>query len=76
MLTRGDKNNREYVGDTVEIANHVSRELQSALFDPQTAGGLLISVERTKAEILINKIDGAVIIGEVQTKSGLLIQVI
>lgn len=76
MLTRGDKNNREYVGDTVEIAQSVSRELQSALFDPQTAGGLLISVERSGAGLLINKIDGAVIIGEVQSKSGHLIQVV
>ncbi|HEX8776270.1 MAG TPA: selenide, water dikinase SelD [Pyrinomonadaceae bacterium] len=76
MLTRGDKNNREYVGDTVQIAQSVSRELQSALFDPQTAGGLLISLERSRAEILINKIDGAVIIGEVQPKSGHLIQVV
>jgi selenide,water dikinase len=76
MLTRGDKNNREYVGDTIEITEYISRELQSALFDPQTAGGLLISVERAKAETLINKIDGAVIVGEVQSKSTHLIRVI
>ena len=44
MLTRGDKNNRVYVGDTVRIAGSVSRVMQSALFDPQTAGGLLISM--------------------------------
>ena len=76
MLTRGDKNNREYVGDTIKIADRVSREMQSALFDPQTAGGLLISVERSKAEALIAKIDGAVIIGEVQPRVDYLIQVI
>ena len=76
MLTRGDKNNREYVGDTVRIADSVSGEMQSALFDPQTAGGLLISVERSKAEALIDKIDGAVIIGEVKSRVEHLIQVI
>ncbi len=76
MLTRGDKNNRDYVGDTIEFAEGISHEMQSALFDPQTAGGLLISVERSKADALINKIDGAVVIGEVQHKSSNLIQVI
>ena len=45
MLTRGDKNNRVYVGETVKIAEGVSDEMQSALFDPQTAGGLLISLD-------------------------------
>jgi selenide,water dikinase len=75
MLTRGDKNNRAYVGDTIKIAENVSREMQSALFDPQTAGGLLISVDRSKSEALINKIDKAVIIGEVRQRQNYLIQV-
>jgi selenide,water dikinase len=76
MLTRGDKNNRAYVGDTIEIADRITSEMQSALYDPQTAGGLLISVDSSRAEALINKIDGAVIIGEVQPKVGHLIRVI
>ena len=76
MLTRGDKNNREYVGETVKIEEHVSREMQSALFDPQTAGGLLISIERSKAENLAGRIAGSVIIGEVQAQSNYLIQVV
>ena len=75
MLTRGDKNNRDYVGDTVKIAPHVSREMQSALFDPQTAGGLLISIERSKAESLIKEIEGTAIIGEVQPRLDYLIHV-
>ena len=76
MITRGDKNNREYVGETVKIEEHVSREMQSALFDPQTAGGLLISIERSKAESLARRIAGSVIIGEVQPQSNYLIQVV
>jgi selenide,water dikinase len=76
MITRGDKNNREYVGETVKIEEHVSREMQSALFDPQTAGGLLISIERSKAESLARRIAGAAMIGEVQAKSNYLIQVV
>ena len=75
MLTRGDKNNREYVGNTVKIEEHISREMQSALFDPQTAGGLLISVDSAKTEDLIKRIEGAVNIGSVKAKSEYLIQV-
>ncbi|HEY0322522.1 MAG TPA: selenide, water dikinase SelD [Pyrinomonadaceae bacterium] len=75
MLTRGDKNNREYVGETLEMATHVSREMQSALFDPQTAGGLLISIEKRGAEELVKELKGAVIIGEVKPRSDKLIRV-
>ena len=76
MLTRGDKNNRLYVGDTIEIKEHVSPEMQSALFDPQTAGGLLISINSSKVEELAGRIEGAVIIGEVEADSRFLIRVI
>ncbi len=76
MLTRGDRNNRAYAGDTVKFGERISREMQSALFDPQTAGGLLISIDRSKAEDLIKRIDGAVIIGSVQPKSSHLIRVV
>ena len=76
MLTRGDKNNRKYVGDTVRMSEHVSREMQSALFDPQTAGGLLISIDESKAEDLADKIEGAVIIGYVEARSESLIRVV
>jgi selenide,water dikinase len=75
MLTRGDRNNRVYVGETVKINERVSREMQSALFDPQTAGGLLISLEESKAEALIEKLEGAVIIGKVETFKNNLIEV-
>ena len=76
MLTRGDKNNRSYVGDTVEIDAGVSGEMQSALFDPQTAGGLLISIEQSKANMLVEKIEGAVIIGKVGPYRDKLIKVV
>ena len=76
MLTRGDKNNRKYVGETVGMSEHVSREMQSALFDPQTAGGLLISIDESKAEALADKIEGAVIIGQVEARGEFLIRVV
>lgn len=75
MLTRGDKNNRVYVGETVSISESVSKEMQSALFDPQTAGGLLISLEEEKAERLIKNVEGAKIIGRVENYQNFLIEV-
>lgn len=68
MLTRGDKNNRVYVGETVEFAASVSKVMQSALFDPQTAGGLLISIEEEKCETYIEMVPGAQVIGRVEPK--------
>jgi selenide,water dikinase len=75
MLTRGDRNNRVYVGETVEIAENVSKEMQSALFDPQTAGGLLISLEEKKAKVLLEKVEDAKIIGRVKEFTKNLIEV-
>lgn len=65
MLTRGDRNNRTYVGETVKIASSVSGEMQSALFDPQTAGGLLISMKPENAQRFIAEVEDSVIIGDV-----------
>ncbi len=75
MLTRGDRNNRIYVGETVKIIESVSKEMQSALFDPQTAGGLLISLGQRNAEELLKKVEGAKIIGRVETFKDYLIEV-
>lgn len=75
MLTRGDKNNRVYVGETVRISESVSAEMQSALFDPQTAGGLLISMEKAKANEFLSIVSDAVIIGRVINYTDRLIEV-
>lgn len=76
MLTRGDKNNRDYVGETIAFAENVSREMQSALYDPQTAGGLLISFEPERAEEFVNNVADAKIVGEVKPKENKLLQVV
>jgi len=65
MLTRGDKNNREYVSDTVKLADRLSSAMQSALFDPQTAGGLLVSLPSEKAGLFLSEIPEAKFIGHV-----------
>jgi selenide,water dikinase len=53
MLTSGDKTNREYVGVDVEIRGAVDENLVKLLFDPQTAGGMLIAVNEDQAEALL-----------------------
>ena len=75
MLTRGDKNNRVYVGETVMISNSVSREMQSALYDPQTAGGLLISMDEQDCVAFLEEIPESHIIGHVRAHKDYLIEV-
>lgn len=56
LLTSGDKSNRRYVGEDAHVSDGVSRALNSLLFDPQTAGGLLISVEEARAAELLSRL--------------------
>jgi selenide,water dikinase len=75
MLTRGDNNNRVYVGDTVSLSSSVSSEMQSALFDPQTAGGLLISLPAGSVSAFLEQVTDAWVIGNVSAKGEYLIEV-
>lgn len=75
MLTRGDRNNREYVGSTVNFSENVSSQMQSALFDPQTAGGLLISLVEQNADKFVKLVENAEIIGRVKVFDRFLIDV-
>src|SRR5260370_33869625 len=43
LLTSGDRTNREYVGAEVEVASTADPNLVKLFYDPQTAGGLLLS---------------------------------
>jgi selenide,water dikinase len=48
----GLKANRNFAEDCVEYGDDVSEDLRTLLYDPQTAGGLLISVAEKDAERL------------------------
>jgi selenide,water dikinase len=79
MLTSGDKSNRAYVGEDVLLVEGLSRELASLLFDPQTAGGLLISVPGERAQDLLaslrERYTEAALIGRVRERGPHLIRV-
>jgi selenide,water dikinase len=53
LLTSGDKTNREYIGADVEISPSVDQNLVKLLFDPQTAGGMLIAIPEQRATALL-----------------------
>jgi selenide,water dikinase len=70
MIPGGLHRNREFRIDMVDIAPEVPRYLADILFDPQTSGGLLIAVPKTKASRLLERlhkedVTEATIIGEV-----------
>jgi selenide, water dikinase len=79
LLTSGDKSNRRYVGEDVTLSEGVSRELSALLFDPQTAGGLLISVAAERAASLVaslrERYREAAVIGRVVERGSHLIKV-
>lgn len=56
LLTSGDRTNRDYVGADARIGESVSKALGHLLYDPQTAGGILISVAEERAQELLARL--------------------
>jgi selenide,water dikinase len=73
LLTSGDKTNRAYVGEDARLSDTLAPTLATLLFDPQTAGGMLISIAPDRADALLARLHerypAAAIIGRV-TKAG------
>ena len=70
MVPGGTYRNREFRKKLIEVGSGVSPYFMDILFDPQTSGGLLISVPEKKANELLERlrdkgIKEAAIIGEV-----------
>ncbi|HBR17514.1 MAG TPA: selenide, water dikinase SelD [Deltaproteobacteria bacterium] len=66
------KSNREYLSSNVKMSDEITPEQVNLLYDPQTSGGLLISVSPEKSQKLLEKLShakiSASIIGEVVEK--------
>lgn len=70
FIPAGAYANKAFREEMIDLAANVPRELQDIFFDPQTSGGLLISVRRDQAVALVDAlnaagIEDAVQIGEV-----------
>ncbi len=50
--TRGERNNLDYLGDDLVLAEDLAPFLRSVALDPQTSGGLLLFVDESHAEQL------------------------
>ncbi|WP_443770051.1 selenide, water dikinase SelD [Anaerostipes sp.] len=72
MITAGGQKNRNHVGNAVKFEN-ISFAMEEILFDPQTAGGLLIAVSAKEAKSLEKKLQDiglpAKIVGEITQKT-------
>jgi selenide,water dikinase len=65
----GLKNNREFASCAVEIARGIPADIETVLYDPQTSGGLLISLPERDAMELERALPEAYRIGNVLPKS-------
>jgi selenide, water dikinase len=76
----GLKANRDFAECMVEYAADIDHDLKTLLFDPQTAGGLLISLAAGDADELVTQLRAqnlaAARVGEVREKTKPLIQVL
>jgi len=80
FIPGGLKNNREFAECLVGYEENVPEEIRTILFDPQTAGGLLLSVARSNADSLVAALNNsgvpAVEIGEALPPGKPLIRVV
>ncbi len=59
LIPAGAYKNREFRGNMIIFSKTVPRALQDVLFDPQTSGGLLVSVINNQSEALLDALKKA-----------------
>ena len=73
LVPEGTYANESFIGDKVVFDESVKREVKDILFDPQTSGGLLISLPESKVDELLKELEGSVneyaVIGKVVEKT-------
>ncbi|MBN1054276.1 selenide, water dikinase SelD [Clostridium botulinum] len=72
IIPEGMYNNLDYLKDKFAVGANISQELQDVLIDPQTSGGLLLSLPEKQAKEFLSRIENftpyARIIGQVLDK--------
>jgi len=72
IIPAGAYKNMNHIKDSVSILKEVPQELSDCMYDPQTSGGLLISVDKNKAKELLYELKHSpspyALIGEVVEK--------
>ena len=61
----GLRNTREFVESCVKMASGIPAEIEALLYDPQTSGGLLVSLDENAAAQLLQERPEAYVIGRV-----------
>ncbi len=75
-IAGGLKNNRAFASCDVEQAREIAEEIVNLLYDPQTSGGLLLSLPEGDAADLERRCDGACRIGRVLPSRGKAIRLV
>jgi len=79
IIPEGMYNNLEYLKDKFTLDSNIPQELQDALLDPQTSGGLLLSLPEKDAKEFLSRIEmftpHARVIGQVVNKKNKAIEI-
>lgn len=74
IVPGGAAKNKQYFSDRCELKESVQAFMHHIIFDPQTSGGLLISVHRDDAELIMERLKASeiasAIVGEVKDFEG------
>ncbi len=74
LISGAVERNREFAAQFVETSEEIDEEAETALYDPQTSGGLLIAINQGQGESFVEKlreqgVHSAAIIGRVVSES-------
>ena len=72
----GLRNNRDFASCVVETEDALDAELETLLYDPQTSGGLLVSLPERDADLFAGRFPAAVRIGRVTEQQAKSIRVL